>query len=89
MPATPFDDPLSPRIPVKVWYRYPEGERQIDYPFICIDFLSAEPAFDLFHSDHMEDAERAYRPSFSPTSPIHRWAGTGTTGRSATSCRSG
>ena len=80
MPSVPFQDKLKPRIPVKVWYRYPEGERQIDYPFITIDFLSAEPAFDLFHSDHMQELEGLYRPSFSPTIPdppagytTHNW----------------
>lgn len=69
VPGMPFGDALAPRIPVKTWYRYPEGERQIEYPFICIDFLSAEPAFDLFHSDHHEEIEGLYRPSFSPTIP--------------------
>lgn len=69
VPGTPFSDPLRPRVPVKVWYRYPEGERQISYPFICIDFLSAEPAFDLFHSDYVQDVEGLYRPSISPTIP--------------------
>ena len=80
VPSVPFQDKLKPRIPVKVWYRYPEGERQIDYPFITIDFLSAEPAFDLFHSDHMQELEGLYRPSFSPTIPdppagytTHNW----------------
>jgi hypothetical protein len=57
------------RIPIKVWYRFPESERQIEYPFICIDFLSAEPAFDLFHSTHVHDAETIYRPSFAPNLP--------------------
>jgi len=39
-------------VDVPVWYRWPVGERQIKYPFITIDSLSAEPAFELFHSDH-------------------------------------
>ena len=54
---------------VGVWFRFPEGERQIKYPFITIDFLSAEPAFDLFHSDHLENIEGLYRPSFTPHLP--------------------
>lgn len=69
VPGTPFTNPLAKRVPVKVWFRYPEGERQISYPFICIDFLSAEPAFDLFHSDHWQKPEGLYRPSISPTLP--------------------
>jgi hypothetical protein len=69
VPGTPFSNPLKAKVPVKVWYRYPEGERQISYPFICIDFLSAEPAFDLFTSDYIEKAEGLYRPSISPTIP--------------------
>jgi hypothetical protein len=75
VPGTPFSNPLAKKVPVKVWYRYPEGERQISYPFICIDFLSAEPAFDLFHSDYVQDAEGLYRPSISPTipSPSEGW----------------
>lgn len=28
---------------VGVWFRYPEGERRITYPFIVIDFLSVDP----------------------------------------------
>ena len=71
--------PTAPPIKVGVWFRFPEGERQIKYPFITIDLLSAEPAFDLFHSDHWEDTEGLYRPSFSPTLPpppfgFARWA---------------
>jgi hypothetical protein len=56
-------------VPVKVWYRFPEGERQIAYPFITIDLLSAEPAFDLFHSIYFDPAEGMYQPDFSPTLP--------------------
>lgn len=67
--------PTKPRIPVGVWYRFPEGERQIKYPYITIDLLSAEPAFDLFHSEHFYDAETVYRPDFSPRlpDPVEGW----------------
>jgi hypothetical protein len=54
---------------VAVWFRFPEGERQIKYPFITIDLLSAEPAYDLFHSDHYMRTEDLYQPSFSPSLP--------------------
>ena len=57
------------RTKVGVWFRWPEGERQIKYPFITIDLLSAEPAFDLFHSDHYQSVNDLYRPSFSPELP--------------------
>jgi hypothetical protein len=30
-------------IDVGVWFRYPEGERRIKYPFITIDFLAVDP----------------------------------------------
>lgn len=62
-------DPLKPKIDVGVWYRFPEGERQIRYPFIVIDMIAAEPAYDLFHSLHWEPATKIYRPSFSPNMP--------------------
>jgi len=52
---------------VGVWFRWPEGERQIKYPFLTIDLLQAEPAFELFHSDHVET--RPYRPSVAPQLP--------------------
>lgn len=61
--------PTVERIPVKVWYRFPEGERQVQYPFITIDLINVEPAFDLFHSDHYQKLEGLYRPSISPTIP--------------------
>jgi hypothetical protein len=74
VPPTPGSAPTTPPINVGVWFRWPEGERQIKYPFITIDLLSVDPAFDLWHSDHWEDRapdrDELYRPSFSPTLPI-------------------
>jgi len=61
--------PSKPPIKVGVWYRWPEGERQIRYPFIAIDLLSADPAYDLFTSDYYVPREDLYRPSISPTMP--------------------
>ena len=61
--------PTAPPTKVGVWFRFPEGERQIKYPFITIDLISVEPAFDLFHSDYWENTEGLYRPSVSPTLP--------------------
>ncbi len=55
---------------VGVWFRFPEGERQIKYPFITIDLLSVEPDFDLFTSVYWQDTQNLYRPDFSPTLPI-------------------
>lgn len=67
-------DPAGKPEKVGVWFRFPEGERQLRYPFITIDLLMVEPAFDLFHSDHYEprvtrSGEELYRPDFSPTIP--------------------
>ena len=61
--------PSKPPIKVGIWYRWPEGERVIRYPFITIDLLSADPAFDLFTSDYIVPREDLYRPSVSPTMP--------------------
>jgi hypothetical protein len=66
--------PTDPKVKVGVWFRWPEGERQIKYPFITIDSITAEPAYELFHSNHQEplvdrDGSNMYRPSFSPTLP--------------------
>jgi hypothetical protein len=54
---------------VGVWFRYPEGERQLAYPFITIDLLTVEPDYALFTSDFYQDPEGLYQPSFSPTLP--------------------
>jgi hypothetical protein len=56
-------------IPVGVWFRWPTGERQLKYPFITIDSITAEPAYELFHSDHLEPINGLYRPDFSPVIP--------------------
>lgn len=68
-------------VPVRTWYRYPSGETQITYPFITIDLVGMEPAYDLWTSEYdlipnMEAAEesdtgapvspRTYDPSTSP-----------------------
>jgi hypothetical protein len=58
---------------VGVWFRFPEGERQIKYPFVTIDLLGVDPAYDLFHSNHywpVRDEEGPlYRPSYAKTLP--------------------
>ena len=59
----------GPDVEVGVWFRWPTGERQIKYPFITIDAISAEPEYALFHSDHLERTEGLYLPSVSPTMP--------------------
>lgn len=35
---------------VPVYFRWPSSERTIKYPFITIDLLSIDPAYDLWHS---------------------------------------
>lgn len=37
---------------VDVWFRYPEGERRIKYPFITIDFLAINPSYERWTSIH-------------------------------------
>ena len=53
-------------IKVGVWFRYPEGERQIKYPFVTLDLLSVEPRFDLFTSEYVVDPKGIYWPSTYP-----------------------
>jgi hypothetical protein len=74
----------SSTVPVDVWFRYPEGERRIKFPFITIDFLAINPSFDRWQSLYNvteTDAEfrdpvtnevesrGMYIPSVSPTLP--------------------
>jgi hypothetical protein len=35
---------------IPVYFRWPESERRMKYPFITIDLLSINPAYDKFHS---------------------------------------
>ena len=65
----PGRDADDEKIEVGVWFRWPQGERQIKYPFITLDLLQAEPAFDLFQSEHRINAYEVYRPSVSPFMP--------------------
>jgi hypothetical protein len=77
VPSVPRKEPPEPPIKVGVWYRFPEGERQLKYPFIIIDLINVEPAYDLFHSMHYERPDDGpyepltplYRPDFSPLLP--------------------
>jgi hypothetical protein len=72
----PGRDPDSTWEKVGVWFRWPQSERQLKYPFITIDAITAEPAYELFHSNHLENTQGLYRPSVSPTlpPPEHGWA---------------
>ena len=54
---------------VGVWFRWPTGERQIKYPFITIDAITAEPNYDLFSSDYLQPTKGLYRPSVAPNLP--------------------
>ena len=67
--TVPGREPAAPRVPVGLWFRWPEGERQVKYPFITLDLTQVEPAYDLFHSDHWLGYEDLYQPSYSPTVP--------------------
>ena len=65
----PGRDIEDPEIEVGVWFRWPEGERQIKYPFIAIDLIAADPNYALFSSDYIQPTEQVYRPSYSPDIP--------------------
>ena len=65
----PLDPVPQPRDDIGVWFRWPEGERQIKYPYITIDLISLEPEYALFHSDHVQKNEGLYQPSVSPRLP--------------------
>ena len=70
-------------VDVNVWFRFPEGERRLSYPFITIDFLSLHPSYDrwtsLYTVDPLAEVEffdvdtdqvdhlGLYTPSVSPT----------------------
>lgn len=54
---------------VGVWFRYPQSERAIKYPFITIDMLDVMPAYDLWTSEYVQPAEGMYNPSVAPTLP--------------------
>ena len=41
--------------PVPVWFRFPESERAIIYPFVTLDLIGIEPAYDLWTSIYMMD----------------------------------
>lgn len=38
--------------PVRVWYRFPDSATQITYPYVTIDLVGIEPAYDLWHSEY-------------------------------------
>lgn len=42
-------------LPVDVWFRYPEGERRVKFPFITIDFIAINPSYDRWTSYHYVD----------------------------------
>jgi hypothetical protein len=55
---------------VGVWFRFPEGERQLHYPFITLDLIAVEPEYRLWTSDYYLDPIGLYQPSVSPTLPL-------------------
>ena len=66
VPSLQGGDPID----VGCWFRYPEGERQIKYPFIVIDLLTVEPDYELFTSTYVQaNPETLYQPSTSPHLP--------------------
>lgn len=66
---------------VGTWFRFPEGERRTEYPFITIDFLGINPSYERWTSVYRVDPDDAqfttndgtldhtglYTPSVSPT----------------------
>ena len=47
----PTDKAAPAFMDVPVWFRFPESERAIVYPFITIDLIGIEPAYDLWESE--------------------------------------
>jgi hypothetical protein len=39
--------------PVRVWYRFPDTATTVTYPYITIDLIGIEPAYDLWHSEYV------------------------------------
>jgi hypothetical protein len=52
---------------IGVWFRWPEGERQIKYPFITIDLIDVAPAYELWTSEYSLNTDSLYWPSVSPS----------------------
>lgn len=67
VPNRPGD---SKMVEVGVWFRFPEGERTIKYPFISIDLIDVSPAYDLWTSDYVLPVTGLYQPSVSPVMPV-------------------
>lgn len=67
--TVPGRGPDDPYEKVGIWFRWPTGERQVRYPFITIDSISAEPAYELFQSLHYQSPIGLYRPSVAPELP--------------------
>jgi len=38
--------------PVRIWFRFPDSETTITYPYVTIDLIGIEPAYDLWHSEY-------------------------------------
>lgn len=66
VPKRPDNDEMQK---VGVWFRFPEGERAIVYPFITINMIDVAPAYDLWTSEYVVDPVGLYRPSVSPSLP--------------------
>lgn len=66
VPSKPGDNAYTE---VGVWFRYPQSERAIKYPFITIDMVNVSPAYDLWTSEYVQDTSTLYRPSVSPSLP--------------------
>jgi len=39
--------------PVRTWYRFPDPATTVTYPYITIDLIGIEPAYDLWHSEYL------------------------------------
>jgi hypothetical protein len=67
VPNRPGDSKMTE---VGVWFRFPEGERAIKYPFITIDLIDVSPAYELWTSEYIMSTDGLYQPSVSPTMPV-------------------
>lgn len=64
VPVRPGSDQTTE---VGVWFRYPEAERNIKYPFITIDLVDVSPDYSRWTSDYIQDLDGLYQPSVSDT----------------------
>lgn len=57
---------------LRVWYRYPSAETTVTYPFITIDLIGIEPAYDLWTSEYDLHVDSEYEEESNTGTPSGR-----------------